>query len=53
MASKAKKPRKMNGYKMASPIPAGFIVKTLQKESWQVGTSIGKGGFGEIYSCCK
>uniref|UniRef100_A0A1B6ELH4 non-specific serine/threonine protein kinase n=1 Tax=Cuerna arida TaxID=1464854 RepID=A0A1B6ELH4_9HEMI len=51
MASKAKKPRKVNGYKMPAPIPAGYIVKNSQKKSWEVGSSIGKGGFGEIYCC--
>jgi len=52
MASKAKKPRKANGYKMPAPIPLGFIVKNnVQKKAWEIGPSIGKGGFGEIYSC--
>lgn len=53
MASKAKKTKKTNGYKMPAPIPTGFIVKNNQKKSWKVGISIGKGGFGEIYCCCK
>lgn len=53
MASKAKKTKKTNGYKMPAPIPSGFIVKNNQKKSWKVGISIGKGGFGEIYCCCK
>lgn len=53
MASKAKKPKKANGYKMPAPIPTGFVVKNNQKKSWKVGISIGKGGFGEIYCCCK
>lgn len=53
MASKAKKTKKTNGYKMPAPIPTGFVVKNNQKKSWKVGISIGKGGFGEIYCCCK
>ncbi|XP_054284782.1 nucleosomal histone kinase 1-like [Macrosteles quadrilineatus] len=53
MASKAKKPRKANGYKMPPPIPTGFSVKNSREKnkSWKLGTSIGKGGFGEIYCC--
>lgn len=53
MASKGKKPKKTNGYKMPAPIPTGFTVKNNQKKSWRIGISIGKGGFGEIYCCCK
>lgn len=53
MASKAKKPRKINGYKMPEPIPTGYVVKNNQKKAWTVGNSIGKGGFGEIYCCSK
>lgn len=46
------KPRqkKVKGYKMPEPIPQGFVVKDApRKKEWQIGTSIGKGGFGEIY----
>jgi hypothetical protein len=55
MASKPKKPRKANGYKMPPPIPKGHIVKNSNEKNkaWEIVDSIGKGGFGEIYSCCK
>ncbi|KAJ8670481.1 hypothetical protein QAD02_001740 [Eretmocerus hayati] len=48
----AKKPRKKaaNGYKMPDPIPKGEIVTDLKKQRWIFGSSIGVGGFGEIYA---
>ena len=51
--SKAKKaPRKKaaNGYKLPDPIPKGEIVTDLKKQKWIISTSIGVGGFGEIYA---
>ncbi|XP_069688663.1 serine/threonine-protein kinase VRK1-like [Periplaneta americana] len=39
-----------NGYKLPDPIPNGEIIKDVAKKQWQIGPSIGVGGFGEIYS---
>lgn len=51
MAPKASKPKKnAGGYKMAPPIPKGEILEDVNKKKWRLGVSIGKGGFGEIYS---
>jgi vaccinia related kinase len=57
MASKpkaaAKKPaKKKNGYQMPKPAKPGTILIDNQKKQWKIGTSIGIGGFGEIYSAC-
>ena len=38
------------GYKLPDPIRNGEILKDLVKKEWQIGPSIGVGGFGEIYS---
>jgi hypothetical protein len=38
------------GYKLPNPIPVGEIVRDVTKKEWQIGPSIGVGGFGEIYS---
>lgn len=47
----AKVPAKRKGkYQMPDPIPGGVILTDLTKKQWKVGPSIGKGGFGEIYS---
>lgn len=36
--------------KMPPPMPKGEIVTDgVKKQEWVLGTSIGKGGFGEIY----
>lgn len=54
MAKPANKPRKRaNGYKMPEPLPNGLILKDIAKKEWKLGPSIGKGGFGEIYSAQK
>ncbi|KAF2904286.1 hypothetical protein ILUMI_01889 [Ignelater luminosus] len=51
MAKPANKPRKKaNGYKMPEPLPNGLILGDIAKRKWKLGPSIGKGGFGEIYS---
>lgn len=52
MSKAAKKaPRKKaNGYKLPDPIPKGEIVTDLKKQQWILGSSIGVGGFGEIYA---
>lgn len=48
---KLKKPKKKtNGYKMPDPLPSGIILEDIAKKKWRLGKSIGKGGFGEIYS---
>lgn len=46
----AKAGGKRNGYKMPAPIANGEIIEDLNKKQWKIGPSIGKGGFGEIYS---
>ncbi|XP_014218471.1 serine/threonine-protein kinase VRK1 [Copidosoma floridanum] len=45
-------PRKKgaNGYKLPDPIPKGTVLTDLKKQQWIIGSSIGVGGFGEIYS---
>lgn len=54
MAKAAAKPkRKANGYKMPDPLPLGLVIEDLAKQRWKLGPSIGKGGFGEIYSAQK
>ena len=41
---------KKNGpYKMPPPLPAGEVLNDIVKQSWVLGDSVGKGGFGEIY----
>lgn len=35
---------------MPDPLPAGEILQDNAKKRWKLGTPIGKGGFGEIYS---
>lgn len=46
----AKPNRKKNMHKMPEPMPLGEILTDNSKEEWELGPSIGKGGFGEIYS---
>lgn len=58
MASKpkavAKKPtKKKNGYEAPKKLKAGTILIDSAKKKWKIGTSIGSGGFGEIYSACE
>ncbi|KAK5647602.1 hypothetical protein RI129_002494 [Pyrocoelia pectoralis] len=43
-------PRAKNGYKLPPPLPLGTVVEDINKNKWKLGPSIGKGGFGEIYS---
>lgn len=40
-------------YKLPNPVPAGKILTDKTKGQWKLGKSIGKGGFGEIYSATK
>lgn len=44
------KKKAANGYKFAEPLPKGIILEDIGKKKWSLGVSIGKGGFGEIYS---
>jgi len=46
----AGKRKAANGYKMPDPIPIGEILRDVTKKEWQIGPSIGVGGFGEIYA---
>ncbi|KAL1121995.1 hypothetical protein AAG570_003403 [Ranatra chinensis] len=41
--------RKANSYKFPDKLPAGEVIKDVKKKEWTLGSSIGKGGFGEIY----
>nr|BAN20720.1 serine/threonine-protein kinase vrk [Riptortus pedestris] len=45
------KPRqkKANGYKFPEKLPKGEVLKDTAKKEWILGSSIGQGGFGEIY----
>ena len=44
------KAKKSRAYKMPPPLPAGQVLTDVTgKHSWSLGTSVGKGGFGEIY----
>ena len=42
-------PKKRGGRKMPPPLPPGEVLTDLAKGRWVLGTSVGKGGFGEIY----
>lgn len=53
MASKPKVPRKKNGYEMPKKLTRGTKLVDNSKCEWIVGSSIGKGGFGEIYCVSK
>lgn len=48
-AKRAPKRKGANLYKLPDPISAGEIFVDLTKNQWILGTSIGIGGFGEIY----
>ena len=50
---KTVKRKKANGYQMPGHIPKGEILKDTAKNEWVIDTSIGIGGFGEIYSAFK
>lgn len=51
-AAAKKTPRKKgaNGYRLPDPIRKGEVLTDLKKQKWIIGSSIGVGGFGEIYS---
>ncbi|XP_075223745.1 serine/threonine-protein kinase VRK1-like [Lycorma delicatula] len=38
------------GFKFPEHISSGFIIKDTKKREWQIQSTIGTGGFGEIYS---
>ncbi|KAK4328834.1 hypothetical protein Pmani_000776 [Petrolisthes manimaculis] len=38
-----------SGFKLPDPIAPGVVVTDVAKKQWKIGTSIGVGGFGEIY----
>lgn len=42
--------KKSGPYKMPPPLPEGEIFTDFLKKQWTISGSIGKGGFGEIYS---
>jgi len=44
------KKKAANGYKFAEPLPPGTLLESREKKVWRLGGSIGKGGFGAIYS---
>jgi hypothetical protein len=50
MKKVAGKRKAANGYKLPDPIPSGEILRDVTKKEWQIGPSIGVGGFGEIYA---
>lgn len=44
------KGRKAVARKMPPPLPTGEVLTDgIKKQQWVIGSSIGKGGFGEIY----
>ncbi|XP_054010460.1 serine/threonine-protein kinase VRK1 [Hylaeus anthracinus] len=50
VVKKAPKKKAAKAYKLPDPISAGEILTDITKKQWILGTSIGVGGFGEIYS---
>lgn len=50
MAKQVPKRKAANGYKLPEPIPKGEILVDIAKKKWKIGSSIGQGGFGEIYA---
>ena len=49
-----KPPAKRGARKMPPPMPRGEVLTDfLKKTEWVLGCSIGKGGFGEIYTAAK
>lgn len=50
MKKVAGKRKAASGYKLPDPIPIGEILRDVTKKEWQIGSSIGVGGFGEIYA---
>ncbi len=53
-AAKKGPAKSVGGRKMPPPMPKGAeLTDFTKKTSWTLGSSIGKGGFGEIYSASK
>ncbi|XP_056639501.1 serine/threonine-protein kinase VRK1-like [Diorhabda sublineata] len=50
MPKAAPKRKAANGYKLAEPLPLGEVLQDISKKQWKLGSSIGQGGFGAIYS---
>lgn len=48
-----KKASKKGAYQMPEHLPIGSVLTDLCKSQWNIGPSIGSGGFGEIYSAFK
>jgi hypothetical protein len=46
----AGKRKAVDGYKLSDPIPVGEIMRDVTKKEWQIGPSVGVGGFREIYA---
>ncbi|XP_076360569.1 serine/threonine-protein kinase VRK1-like isoform X1 [Tachypleus tridentatus] len=38
-----------NGHRLPDPIPPGEVLTDVMKKQWKLGSSVGLGGFGEIY----
>ncbi|KAI9584341.1 nucleosomal histone kinase 1 isoform X1 [Glossina fuscipes] len=45
--------KKSKLYNMPEKLREGTILKDLAKNEYKIGTSVGTGGFGEIYTACK
>ena len=41
--------RKPRAYKLAEVLPAGEVLKAMDKTEWRLGPSVGQGGFGQLY----
>ncbi|XP_004524170.1 nucleosomal histone kinase 1 [Ceratitis capitata] len=50
---KGSAPKRNKLYAMPEKISEGTILTDLSKAQWSIGSSIGTGGFGEIYSACR
>ncbi|OAD59340.1 Nucleosomal histone kinase 1 [Eufriesea mexicana] len=50
VAKRAPRKKGANAYKLPDSISAGEILTDIARKQWILGTSIGVGGFGEIYS---
>ncbi|XP_053945917.1 nucleosomal histone kinase 1 isoform X1 [Anastrepha ludens] len=53
VAKKVSAPKRNKLYAMPEKIAEGTILTDLSKGQWSIGSSIGTGGFGEIYSACR
>lgn len=54
VAAAKRKPKRnpvpAKGPKLSPPLPVGETLTEYSKCQWQIGGSVGKGGFGEIYT---